>query len=88
LLTDTALPTTLATLTDLLGIGHWSAPLIALRTPAWPDAWPASDIALLQALGQTGANRDIADATTQAETWRSWRSYAVVILWRSLPATR
>ena len=81
------LPATLATLTALPGIGDWSAQLIALRTLAWPDAWPASDIALLKALGQTGANRDIAAATAQADAWRPWRGYAVFKLWLSLETT-
>jgi len=81
------LPATLATLTALPGIGDWSAQLIALRTLGWPDAWPASDIALLKALGQTGARRDIAAATAQAEAWRPWRGYAVFKLWLSLEST-
>ncbi len=50
------LEATLATLTALPGIGEWSAQLIALRALAWPDAWPASDIGLLKALG----TRDVA----------------------------
>ena len=72
---------------DPADIGDWSAQLIALRTLAWPDAWPASDIGLLKALGQTGGNRDIAAATAQAEAWRPWRGYAVFKLWLSLEHT-
>ena len=78
------LDTTLATLTALPGIGDWSAQLIALRTLGWPDAWPAADIALLKALGQTAASRDPAAGTTIAEAWRPWRGYAVFKLWLSL----
>ena len=81
------LPATLAALTALPGIGDWSAQLITLRTLAWPDAWPASDIALLKALGQTAGSRDIAAATAQAEAWRPWRGYAVFKLWLSLENT-
>ncbi len=75
---------TLATLTALPGIGDWSAQLIVLRCLAWPDAWPASDIGLLKALGQAKGQRDIAAATAQAEAWRPWRGYAVFKLWLSL----
>jgi AraC family transcriptional regulator of adaptative response / DNA-3-methyladenine glycosylase II len=78
------LPTTLATLTALPGIGDWSAQLIALRTLGWPDAWPAADIALLKALGQTAATRDPAAGIAIAEAWRPWRGYAVFKLWLSL----
>ena len=77
------LPATLAALTALPGIGDWSAQLFTLRTLAWPDAWPASDIGLLKALG----TRDIAAATAQAEAWRPWRGYAVFKLWLSLEST-
>jgi AraC family transcriptional regulator, regulatory protein of adaptative response / DNA-3-methyladenine glycosylase II len=74
----------LATLTALPGIGDWSAQLIALRTLGWPDAWPAADIALLKALGQTAATRDPAAGAAMAEAWRPWRGYAVFKLWLSL----
>jgi AraC family transcriptional regulator of adaptative response / DNA-3-methyladenine glycosylase II len=74
------LTATLAALKALPGIGDWSAQLIVLRTLAWPDAWPASDIGLLNALG----SRDIAATTAQAEAWRPWRGYAVFKLWRDL----
>jgi AraC family transcriptional regulator of adaptative response / DNA-3-methyladenine glycosylase II len=78
------LPATLAALNALPGIGDWSAQLIALRTLAWPDAWPASDIGLLKALGQPAGARDIAAGTAAAEAWRPWRGYAVFKLWLSL----
>ena len=77
------LPATLAALTALPGIGDWSAQLITLRTLAWPDAWPASDVGLLKALG----TRDIAAAAALAEAWRPWRGYAVFKLWLSLETT-
>ena len=75
---------TLEALTALPGIGDWSAQLIALRTLAWPDAWPASDIGLLKALGQPVGARDAAAAQARAEAWRPWRGYAVFKLWLSL----
>lgn len=78
------LENTLAALTALPGIGDWSAQLIALRTLAWPDAWPASDIGLLKALGQPTGSRDVAAGTALAEAWRPWRGYAVFKLWLSL----
>jgi len=70
----------LEALQALPGIGPWSAQLIAMRALAWPDAWPASDIGILKALG----TRDVQAATDQAETWRPWRAYAVMRLWLSL----
>jgi AraC family transcriptional regulator of adaptative response / DNA-3-methyladenine glycosylase II len=71
---------TLAALRALPGIGEWTAQLIALRVLSWPDAFPATDIGLLNALG----TRDVAAATQAAEAWRPWRGYAVIRLWQTL----
>ena len=74
------LQATLDALMALPGIGPWSAQLIAMRALAWPDAWPASDIGILNALG----TRDVQHATGLAEAWRPWRAYAVMRLWLTL----
>jgi AraC family transcriptional regulator of adaptative response / DNA-3-methyladenine glycosylase II len=74
------LEATLEQLRALPGIGEWTVQLIALRALAWPDAFPASDIGVLDALGHRDAKR--AEAASQA--WRPWRAYAVMRLWRSL----
>ncbi len=76
---------TLAALRALPGIGEWTAQLVALRVLAWPDAFPATDVGLLQALAPaTGGRRDAAAATRLAEAWRPWRGYAVIALWQTL----
>jgi AraC family transcriptional regulator of adaptative response / DNA-3-methyladenine glycosylase II len=74
------LDATLAALHALPGIGDWSAQLIVMRALAWPDAWPATDIGLLNAL----ATRDARQAAAQSEAWRPWRAYAVMKLWLGL----
>lgn len=71
---------TLARLQALPGIGPWTVQLIALRALAWPDAFPASDIGVLNALG----SRDVAAAEAASQAWRPWRAYAVMRLWRTL----
>ncbi|HSB99215.1 MAG TPA: AlkA N-terminal domain-containing protein, partial [Burkholderiaceae bacterium] len=71
---------TLQRLQALPGIGEWSAQVIAMRVLAWPDAFPASDIGVLNALG----TRDPAAAAAQAQAWQPWRSYAVMRLWQVL----
>jgi AraC family transcriptional regulator of adaptative response / DNA-3-methyladenine glycosylase II len=75
-----ALEPTLAALRALPGIGEWTVQLIAMRALAWPDAFPATDIGLLNAL-QT---RDAKAVLARAEAWRPWRSYAVIRLWQTL----
>lgn len=71
---------TLAGLLALPGVGDWTAQVIAMRALAWPDAWPASDIGLMNALG----TRDPKQITARAECWRPWRAYAVMKLWHHL----
>jgi AraC family transcriptional regulator of adaptative response / DNA-3-methyladenine glycosylase II len=71
---------TLDALRSLPGIGEWTVQLIALRALAWPDAFPATDIGLLNALG----TRDVAAVTAYSETLRPWRAYAVIRLWQTL----
>ena len=71
---------TLEALHALPGIGDWTAQLIAMRALAWPDAWPASDIGLMNALG----SRDPKHITALAEAWRPWRAYAVMRLWHAI----
>ena len=75
-----ALEPTLDALRALPGIGEWTAQVIAMRVLAWPDAFPASDIGVLKALG----TRDPAAARARAEPWRPWRAYAVMRLWHAL----
>ena len=72
---------TLAALRALPGIGDWTAQVIALRVLAWPDAWPASDIGLVNALAPHAGTRDPAALARLAEAWRPWRAYAVMRLW-------
>ena len=71
---------TLDALRALPGIGDWTAQVIAMRALAWPDAWPATDIGLMNALG----TRDPKVVTARAEAWRPWRAYAVMRLWHHL----
>ncbi len=71
---------TLDALRALPGVGEWTTQLIAMRALAWPDAWPASDIGLLNALG----SRDPRHVTALAEPWRPWRAYAVMRLWHHI----
>lgn len=70
-------PATIAQLTTLPGIGDWTAQYIAMRALAWPDAFPATDLILMRALGVTTGKQALA----KAQAWRPWRSYSVLHLW-------
>jgi AraC family transcriptional regulator of adaptative response / DNA-3-methyladenine glycosylase II len=80
------LASTQEALLALPGIGEWTTQLLALRVLGWPDAFPATDIGLLKALGLAQA-RDAPRAIAMAEGWRPWRSYAVIALWRALESS-
>jgi len=69
----------LAAIADLPGIGPWTREVLAMRVQGSPDAFPASDLGVLKAMGV-----DAREAERRAERWRPWRSYAVVHLWRTL----
>lgn len=73
------LEATLASLRALPGVGDWTVELVKLRVLAWPDAFPATDVGVMQALGGIRP----AQAAAQAEAWRPWRSYAVMGLWQA-----
>jgi AraC family transcriptional regulator of adaptative response / DNA-3-methyladenine glycosylase II len=61
-------------LSEIGGIGPWTIEYVALRGLGDPDAFPASDAAILRAYG--------GDASRAADTWRPFRAYAAMRLWR------
>jgi 3-methyladenine DNA glycosylase/8-oxoguanine DNA glycosylase len=68
-------------LCTLPGIGPWTAHYVAMRAFNEPDAFPASDLAVLKALAVAGKNPTPRQATAEAEAWRPWRAYATMHLW-------
>ena len=71
---------TIRRLRELPGIGDWTAHYIAMRAMNWPDAFPHTDLGIRKALKEHRAKRVL----EIAESWRPWRSYAVMHLWKSL----
>ena len=72
-------------LQQIRGIGQWTAEYVAMRALKHPDAFPASDLGLIKAMGDVvdGAK----DLEIRAESWRPWRAYAALLLWGSLPGS-
>ncbi len=68
-----------AAATALPGVGPWTAHYLAMRALHLPDAFPAADLGIKKALSATPR-----EAEARAETWRPFRSYAVMHLWTSL----
>jgi AraC family transcriptional regulator of adaptative response / DNA-3-methyladenine glycosylase II len=67
----------LGRLTELPGIGPWTANYLAMRVWRWPDAFPKEDVGVRRYLGGVSSNR----AAEMSQGWRPWRSYAVLHIW-------
>ncbi|HZY20182.1 MAG TPA: AlkA N-terminal domain-containing protein [Ramlibacter sp.] len=81
------LPSTVALLQSLPGIGDWTAQYIAMRALRWPDAFPAGDVALHKALGVQQSRQPAREAEAASQAWKPWRSYAVIRAWARLALT-
>ncbi|MGH8077556.1 MAG: AlkA N-terminal domain-containing protein [Lysobacter sp.] len=66
----------------LPGIGPWTAQYIAMRALGHPDAFPTDDLVLRRAASDDGSTLASKALAARAETWRPWRAYAVMHLWR------
>ena len=65
-------------LVALPGIGPWTASYVALRALGDPDAFLPADLGVRHALAALGTD------VSATESWRPWRSYALLHLWTSL----
>ena len=78
------IPSTIAALKELPGIGDWTAQYIAMRALRWPDAFPSGDVALQSALNVRADKHPARAAEAASQAWKPWRSYAVIRAWASL----
>lgn len=70
-----------AALLALPGIGPWTVDYLRMRVLGDPDSFLPSDLGVrrgVERLGRPGDARAVGD---RAESWRPWRSYAVMHLW-------
>lgn len=70
-------------LMSIKGIGDWTAQYVAMRALKNPDAFPAGDLGLLKAAGESGP-AGVINLRSRADAWRPWRAYAAMLLWSSL----
>jgi AraC family transcriptional regulator, regulatory protein of adaptative response / DNA-3-methyladenine glycosylase II len=66
------------------GIGPWTVNYIRMRGLKDPDAFPIRDVALLKAARLLGIANSHTELNVLAETWRPYRSYATIALWKTL----
>jgi DNA-3-methyladenine glycosylase II len=75
-----------AALTDLKGIGPWSAEIYLMFSLGRADIWPAGDLGLqagLQRLHGLKERPDGKKARKMGEIWAPYRSAASLIVWRA-----
>ena len=64
----------------LKGIGPWTGQYVAMRALKDPNAFPESDLGLLNAL-YADRKATPAELKARAEAWRPWRAYAALLIW-------
>jgi len=76
-----------AQLTQIKGIGRWTADMILIFRLARPDVLPVGDLGIVKAVQKAYRLRKTPDAKrleALGERWRPYRSIASWYLWRSL----
>jgi AraC family transcriptional regulator of adaptative response / DNA-3-methyladenine glycosylase II len=70
-------------LSRIRGIGPWTVQYIAMRAFKDQDAFPAEDLILQRAASANGDPLTKKRLLARAESWRPYRSYAVIALWQA-----
>ena len=72
-------------LTQVKGIGRWTAEIYLLMALSRPDVWPTGDLAIVKAV-QHIKGMAVAPSTEEleriGESWRPWRAVAARLLWQ------
>ncbi|ELR72918.1 DNA-3-methyladenine glycosylase II [Fulvivirga imtechensis AK7] len=74
-------------LSELKGIGPWTANYVAMRCLKFMDAFPMGDAGLQNAIKYLQGREDkpsMSELAELSEKWQGWQAYATLFLWRSL----
>ena len=77
----------IAELTDVRGIGRWTAEMFLMFNLLRPDVFPLDDLGLQKGIRVAyfrGRKISLKRMQKLGESWRPWRSVATWYLWRSL----
>ena len=77
----------IAELTEVRGIGRWTAEMFLMFNLLRPDVLPLDDLGLRRAVGlsyRRGREVSAGGIRRIAQAWQPWRSVATWYLWRSL----
>ena len=79
--------TVLQQVTEVAGIGRWTAEMLLIFCLERPDVWPIDDLGIKKAVQRFLGRSEFVptdEMVALAEPWRPYRSYATWYLWRSL----
>ena len=77
----------IAALTQIRGVGRWTAEMFLIFNLMRPDVLPMDDIGLQKAVSQHYFSRDPvtrSELREVAENWAPWRSVGTWYMWRSM----
>jgi DNA-3-methyladenine glycosylase II len=80
-----------ATLTEIKGVGPWTANIYLLMALRRPDIWPDGDLALASSIAQLRRLKrrpSVSELARIAARWRPYRSVAARMLWQYYLAQR
>ncbi len=81
----------IAAMTQVKGVGRWTAEMYLMFALGRPDVWPVDDLAVVEAVRRLKGLEERPNRKEMAgigEAWRPWRSVAARLMWhfyRKLP---
>jgi DNA-3-methyladenine glycosylase II len=73
-----------AELTDVRGVGDWTAKMFLMFVLGREDVFPVEDLGIRRGMEELFGDLTRAEMVDRAEPWRPYRSYASLYLWRAV----
>ena len=73
-----------AELTDVRGVGDWTAKMFLMFVLGREDVFPVEDLGIRRGMEVLFGDLSRAEMVERAEPWRPYRSYASLYLWRTV----
>lgn len=70
-------------LTEIHGVGEWTAKMFMISVLAREDVFPVEDLGIRRAMEEVYGLESRSEMTERAEDWRPYRSLASLYLWKS-----
>lgn len=70
-------------LTEIHGVGVWTAKMFLITVLAREDVFPVEDLGIRRAMEELYGIEDRSAMKEKAESWKPYRSYASLYLWKS-----